>query len=84
MKTAIILMLSAALLSSSAMAVTSDFTSSRRADFYAAGKHQFYAWCANGRDRIIRQDGVSAPDAQTKAAPVSAGCRLSWQGRIAS
>ena len=84
MKTALILTLSAVLLSSSAMAATSNFASSRRADFYAAGKHQFYAWCANGQDRIIRQDGVSAPDAEIKSAAAAAGCRLSWQGRIAS
>jgi len=66
------------------LAATSNITSTHRADFYAAGKHQFYAWCADGQDRILRQDGVSAPDASSKLAQKTAGCRLSWQGRIAS
>ena len=66
------------------LAATSNITSTRRADFYAAGKHQFYAWCADGQDRILRQDGVSAPDAGSKLTQKAAGCRLSWQGRIAS
>jgi hypothetical protein len=69
---------------STSMAATSDITSGRRADFYAAGKHQFYAWCGNGQDRIVRQDGASASDARTRAVSHANGCRLSWQGRIVS
>lgn len=73
-----------ALLAAPSIAATSNITSTHRADFYAAGKHQFYAWCADGQDRIVRQDGISAPDAGSKLAQKTAGCRLSWQGRIAS
>jgi len=73
-----------ALLVTPSIAATSNITSTHRADFYAAGKHQFYAWCADGQDRIVRQDGISAPDAGSKLAQKTAGCRLSWQGRIAS
>jgi hypothetical protein len=73
-----------ALSAAPSIAATSNITSTHRADFYAAGKHQFYAWCADGQDRIVRQDGVSAPDAGSKLAQKTAGCRLSWQGRIAS
>ena len=63
-----------------AFAATSDITSHRRADFAAAGTHQFYAWCANGQDRILRQQGASARDAEARLN--ATGCRLSWQGRI--
>jgi hypothetical protein len=86
MKIAVVLVCLAGSILSAApgMAATSNITSTHRADFYAAGKHQFYAWCADGQDRILRQDGVSAPDAGSKLAQKTAGCHLSWQGRIAS
>ena len=86
MKKAVILacLAGSALFAAPSMAATSNITSTHRADFYAAGKHQFYAWCADGQDRILRQDGVSAPDAGSKLVQKAAGCRLSWQGRIAS
>lgn len=86
MKKAVILacLAASALLTAPAIAATSNITSTHRAHYYAAGKHQFYAWCADGQDRIVRQDGVSAPDAGSKLAQKTAGCRLSWQGRIAS
>jgi hypothetical protein len=61
-------------------AATSDIASHTRADRFAPGKHQFYAWCANGQDRLVAQDGSSAEDARSKLA--SDGCRLAWQGRI--
>jgi hypothetical protein len=73
-----------ALWTAPSIAATSNITSTHRADYYAAGKHQFYAWCAGGQDRIVRQDGASASDAGAKLAQKTAGCRLSWQGRIAS
>jgi len=70
-----------------AMADTSDIASHRRADFYAPGKHQFYAWCANGQDRRIAQTGETARDAEATllaSQKVASTCRLAWQGRIHS
>jgi hypothetical protein len=70
-----------------AMADTTDIGTHRRADFYAPGKHQFYAWCANGQDRRVAQTGESARDAEDRllaSHTVSDSCRLSWQGRIHS
>jgi hypothetical protein len=70
-----------------AMATTSDIASHRRTDFYAPGKHQFYAWCADGQDRLVSENGISASDAEAKLAAsqkVASSCRLAWQGRIPS
>lgn len=65
------------------MAATSDIASHQRADFYAPGKHQFYAWCEEGRDRLVSQSGISAKDAEAKFLSSHRGaCRLTWQGRI--
>lgn len=72
---------------SAAIAATSDITSHRRSDFYAPGKHQFYAWCADGQDRLVAQNGATASDAEGKllaSQKVADSCRLSWQGRIRS
>ena len=66
-----------------AFASTSDMVSSRRADQFAAGRHQFYAWCANGQDRILHQAGASASEAQSRLAQTTPGCVLRWQGRAA-
>jgi len=86
MKKQIIYATAALILSgSAALAATSDIASHQRTDFYAPGKHQFYAWCADGQDRLVAQSGESAKDAETKLAQKVAGsCRLSWQGRIHS
>jgi hypothetical protein len=70
-----------------AMAATSDISSHRRADFYAPGKHQFYAWCSNGQDRRVSQTGETARDAEARllaSDKVAGSCRLAWQGRIPS
>jgi hypothetical protein len=84
----IILSAAALVLSASAaMAATSDIASHQRADFYAQGTHQFYAWCADGGDRLVSQDGFSAKNAQAKLFERMtglAGCQLSWQGRVHS
>ena len=69
-----------ALSAGAALAATSDIASHSRADRFAPGKHQFYAWCANGQDRLVSQEGSSAEDARSRL--VIEGCRLSWQGRI--
>ena len=69
------------------IAATSDIASRRRTDFYAPGKHQFYAWCADGQDRLVAQSGDSAKDAEGKllaSQKVAGSCRLAWQGRIRS
>lgn len=86
MKSQILLSTGALLLSVTAsMAATSDLASHRRADFYAPGTHQFYAWCADGRDRLVAGAGLSAKDAETRLPQaLTGGCRLSWQGRIKS
>ena len=88
MKIHALLSIAALMLSATAgMAATSDITSHQRADFYAPGKHQFYAWCTGGADRLVAQDGISAKDAEAKLSEkmtAQAGCRLSWQGRIKS
>ena len=70
-----------------ALAATSDIASHRRSDFYAPGKHQFYAWCADGQDRLVAQTGLTANDAEGKilaSQKIANSCRLSWQGRIHS
>jgi hypothetical protein len=88
MKKPIITAVAALLLSGTAgIAATSDIAGHQRADFYAPGKHQFYAWCADGQDRLVAQSGVSAKDAEAKlmtSQKVATSCRLSWQGRIRS
>lgn len=76
------------LLAVAGVAVASGLTSSHGTDFYAAGKHQFYVWCAGGKDRIAYQDGASAEDAQSKlyASEKAAGqsCWPVWQGKVSS
>ena len=88
MKNQILFATAALILSAgAAMATTSDIASHRRTDFYAPGKHQFYAWCADGQDRLVSESGISASDAEAKLAAsqkVVASCRLAWQGRISS
>ena len=88
MKNQIICTAAALVLSAgAAMATTSDIASHQRTDFYAPGKHQFYAWCADGQDRLVAQSGSSAKDAEAKleaSQGVSTSCRLAWQGRIHS
>jgi hypothetical protein len=87
MKKQIIYFAAALVLSgSAAIAATSDISSHRRSDFYAPGKHQFYAWCADGQDRLVAQNGGTASEAEDKllASQKLGGCRLSWRGRIPS
>ena len=69
------------------VAVAANFTSSKQADFYASGRHQFYVWCAGGTDYMAIQNGASAEDAQMLlySATKRAGkmtCWPVWQGRI--
>jgi len=87
MKKQIICAAAALILSgTAAFAATSDIASHRRSDFYAPGKHQFYAWCADGQDRLVAQNGATANEAEGKllASQSLGGCQLSWRGRIPS
>ena len=76
-------------LAAAGVAVASNLTSAQHSDFYSPGKHQFYVWCAGGKDQVVFQQGASAEDAQAKlyAAEKSAGhsaCWPVWQGRVAT
>jgi hypothetical protein len=77
-----------ALLAAAGVAVAAGLTSSQGSDFYAAGKHQFYVWCAGGKDHVAYQNGASAEDAQSRlyAAEKAAGeaCWPVWQGKVSS
>jgi hypothetical protein len=69
------------------VAVAANFTSSKQADFYAPGTHQFYVWCAGGTDYMAVKTGVSAEDAQMRLYNDNkrAGkttCWPVWQGRV--
>jgi hypothetical protein len=70
------------------VAVAATFTSSKQADFFAPGKHQFYVWCAGGTDYTAVESGSSAEDAQmmlynSAKAAGKAACWPVWQGRVA-
>jgi hypothetical protein len=69
------------------VALAANITSSKQADFFAPGRHQFYVWCAGGSDYMASQTGASAEDAQMRlyneakrAGKVN--CWPVWQGRI--
>lgn len=69
------------------VAVAANFSSSKQADFFAPGRHQFYVWCAGSSDYMAAQNGASAEDAQMRLynAAKRAGkmnCWPVWQGRI--
>jgi hypothetical protein len=68
-------------------AVADTLTSSRGVDFYSAGKHKFYVWCADNRDYNAIAGGASAEDAQMKLydavkASGHTACWPVWQGKI--
>lgn len=70
------------------VAVADNLTSSKQTDFYTSGRHQFYVWCAGGKDYTAVQAGRSAEDAQMKLynAAKAAGrsaCWPVWQGKLA-
>jgi len=69
------------------VALAANLTSSKQADFFASGQHQFYVWCAGGTDFTTLQAGASAADAQMKLynAEKRSGktnCWPVWQGRV--
>jgi hypothetical protein len=69
------------------VAVAANFISSKQADFFAPGKHQFYVWCAGGSDYMAIETGASAEDAQMRLYDVNklsgkTNCWPVWQGRV--
>jgi hypothetical protein len=69
------------------VAVAETLTSSKEADFFAPGKHQFYVWCQTGGDFTTFQRGTSAEDAQMRLyngikAKGRPACWPVWQGKI--
>jgi len=71
------------------VAVAGSFSSSHRTDYFAAGTHQFYVWCARSPDHLAAQSGSSASDAQMKLYDKAKRdghpeCWPVWQGRVSS
>ena len=69
------------------VAVAANFTSSGQTDFFSAGKHQFYVWCAGSADYMATETGKNAEDAQMKLyestkAHGKSTCWPVWQGRV--
>ncbi|MGA7673850.1 MAG: hypothetical protein WCA78_02255 [Rhizomicrobium sp.] len=66
------------------VAAADNYASSKQSDFFAPGKHQFYVWCAGGKDYMATQQGKSAVDAQTKLydSVKTSACWPVWQGRV--
>ena len=70
------------------VAVASNIISNRQVDFFASGTHQFYVWCAGGRDYIATEPGANAEEAQIalynkNKANGHPRCWPVWQARIA-
>ncbi|MDE1938189.1 MAG: hypothetical protein KGI68_04140 [Alphaproteobacteria bacterium] len=70
------------------VAVADSYASNKQVDFFAPGKHQFYVWCASGKDFTTVEKGKSAEDAQMKLynavkAEGRSACWPVWQGRVA-
>jgi hypothetical protein len=69
------------------VAVAGNFSSNHNGDYYAAGTHQFYVWCAGAKDYVAAESGSSATDAQMRLyekakAQGKSTCWPVWQGRI--
>lgn len=69
------------------VAVAANFISSKQADFFASGKHQFYVWCAGSSDYMAIESGASAEDAQMRLYNSNkrvgkTTCWPVWQGRV--
>ncbi|HWA89556.1 MAG TPA: hypothetical protein VG889_05935 [Rhizomicrobium sp.] len=78
----------AAVVVAAGVAAAGNFSSSHQTDFFAAGTHHFYVWCAGGHDYTATETGSSASDAQMKLYDKNkkAGrstCWPVWQGRVA-
>jgi hypothetical protein len=69
------------------VALAANFTSSKQADFFSPGRHQFYVWCAGGSDFMAMSQGTNAEDAQIKLyndekRAGKTNCWPVWQGRV--
>jgi hypothetical protein len=69
------------------MAAAGNFASSAHSDYFAAGQHQFYVWCAGSSDFMATESGSNAEDAQLRLydafkAKGRATCWPLWQGRL--
>jgi hypothetical protein len=69
------------------VALAANLTSSNQTDFYSAGRHQFYVWCAGGSDFVAMKSGTNAEDAQMKLyndekRAGKTNCWPTWQGRV--
>ncbi len=78
-----------AVLAIAGVALAANLSSSNQSDFYAAGKHEFYVWCARTPDYMATAEGSSAEDAQMRLykqvkAAGKLNCWPLWQGRVSS
>ncbi len=69
------------------VALAANFTSSKQADFFSSGRHQFYVWCAGGSDFMAMRQGTNAEDAQMRLyndekRAGKTNCWPVWQGRV--
>ena len=66
------------------VAVADSYASTKQTDFFSPGKHQFYVWCAVGKDYTATQKGGSTEDAQMRLynSIKGAACWPVWQGRV--
>ena len=66
------------------VAVADNYASTKQTDFFSPGRHQFYVWCAGGKDYTATQKGRSAEDAQMRLynSIKGAACWPVWQGRV--
>jgi len=76
-----------AMIVAAGVAVAGNFASSHHEDYFAAGTHQFYVWCATGNDYTATESGSSASDAQMRLYEKAKSegrstCWPLWQGRI--
>jgi hypothetical protein len=86
MKRILIAVLGGMLVAVAGVAVAATLTSSRQADFFAPGQHQFYVWCASGADYTAMESGANAEDAQMRLyeaakAQGRSACWPVWQGK---
>ena len=70
------------------IAVAETMSASDRSDYDASGRHQFYVWCADGRNYPVAERGADAAAAQIELydalkASGRFSCWPVWQGRLA-